>query len=277
MITKKAMSRPAVVCAVVLVRLAGLGWLAAGLGQAAEARRKPAVPKPEAAAEVRVAKCPQQVEAEALCEDKPLAELIVLLGDERFHFRQAAEDKLHQLLHAAPGDKPNNVEAVCFGAYQTLPDPEIRMRARAVLADFATTLWSPECFLGVATAPDQGFDEDGNLVSRLKISKVTANGPAALAGIQAEDFLRGIDALQFADANAAKRFAAHLAARKPGDKVILHLEHEGNKSDVAVILGCKPRAQERDENGNSIALTPAQCLREYLAFKEGRSPNRPRP
>jgi len=269
------MSRPAVVCAVVLVRLAGLAWLAAGVGLAAEARRRPAVQKPEPAVEVRVAKCPQQLEAEALCEGKTLAEFIVLLGDERFFFRQAAEDKLHQLLHAAPADQPNEVEAFCFDVYQTQTDPEIRMRARAVLADFATTLWSPESFLGVATAPDQGFDEDGNLVSRLKISKVMAKGPAALAGIQAEDFLRGIDAIQFVDGNAAKQFAAHMAKKMPGDKVILHLEHDGKTSDVTVILGCKPRAQKRDENDNSIALTPAQCLREYLAFKAGRSPNRP--
>jgi len=267
------MSRPAIVSAVVLVRLAGLGWLAAGLSQAAEVRRQPAAQPPQAA--VAVAKSPQQEEAAALCEDKSLAELIALLGDERFHFRQAAEDKLHQLLHAAPSDQPNEVAVICFDTYQNQPDPEIRLRARAVLADFASTLWSPECFLGVATAPDPSFDEDGKLKTRLKITKLMARSPADLAGVRAEDSLRGIDAIEFADANATKQFTAHLAEKKPGDKVTLHLEHEGKANDVIVTLGCKPRAKKRDENGNSIALTPAQCLREYLAFKEGRSPNRP--
>jgi len=259
----------------VLAHWSGLGWLAVAAPQPAEAARnpllrQPATPEPEAAKEVPVAKSAPQVEAEAFCEDKSLAELIGLLGDERFHMRQAAEDQLHHLLHAAPADKPNAVEVICFETYQTQRDPEIRLRARAVLTDFAATLWSPECFLGVTTAPDQGFDEDGNLVSRLKISKVAANGPAALGGIQAEDFLRGIDAIQFADATAAKQFAAHLAEKRPGDQVTLHLERDGQTSDVIVTLGCKSRARKRADNDNSSVPTPAQCLREYLAFKAKR-------
>jgi len=247
--------------AAVLVRLAGFGWLAAGQGHAAETAEK------VAAVEVRIAKSPEQVEAEALYEGKTLAGLIPLLGDERFAIRQATEDKLHQLLHEAPTDQPNEVEILCFETYRTHSNPEIRMRARAVLVDFATTLWAPECFLGLAIEPDFGFDEDGNLNSRLKINKVIAKSPAAIAGIQASDFLRGMDEVRFTDANAATRFTAYLSRKRPGDKVTLHLEHEGKNSEITVTLGCKPRALKRAVDDKPVTVTPAQCLREYLAFK----------
>lgn len=255
----RVMSRHVVVNAVRVLRLVVLGWMPACPCAAAEA---PTTPAPGSHSET------SRRQAEALCSGKTPSELIPLLGDERFPIRQCAEDKLHQLLHEAPADPPNAVETLCFETYQTHSDPEIRMRARAVLMDFATTLWSPECFLGVAVEAAPNFDDDGNLNSHLKITKVMAKSPAAIVNIETGDFLRGIDAIQFTDANAAKQLTTHLVTKRPGDQVTLHLEHAGKQSDVTVRLGCKPRTQHRDKDDKPMTVTPAQCLREYLAFKQ---------
>ena len=252
------MLRPAVINAVAVALRLALGGIPNCPAHAAE-------PRAEAPA---AAENPQRLAAEAECQFKTPAELIALLGDERFHLRQCAEDKLHELLHQASADPSNEVEQICYETYRTHPDPEIRGRVRAVLADFATNLWSSHGFLGLAIAPDSGFAENGDPVSLLKINKVLENGPAAKAGIKVNDLIHRIDEVRFKETTAAKQFDKHLALKKPGESVVLELERDSNIIQVTVVLGCKPRVHQRDENRKEMPLDPERCLREYLAAKK---------
>ena len=208
-----------------------------------------------------------KIEAEAICRDKPASELIPLLANDSFHLRQCAEERLLALLREAPADQPNAVEEACYQAYQTAADPEMRMRALAVLTCYATELWSPESFLGLSVKPDSTFDENREVVSRLKISKLAKNSPAALAGLRLNDVIVSIDDTKFSGANAVKQFDGFLARRKPGRKVSLIIERNQQSMKITATLGSKPRTKKRDNNGQEVPPDPAKCLLEYLRAK----------
>ena len=263
---KTPMPRPAISHALALALQ--FAWLAGLVGPIQAAEPRPAASHdPPPAASTPARDNPQRVAAQAVCQTKTLAELIPLLGDEQFHIRQCAEEKLHELLHAAPADQPNEVEQVCYQTYRTDPDPEIRGRVRAVLADFATHLWSPHGFVGLVFVPDSEFAADGEPVSLLKVTKVLANGPAAKAGVKVNDRIHRIDDVQFKMATAANQFDQYLAGKKPADSVVLDLERDDNRIQITVMLGCKPRGSTRTDHGKESPPDPERCLREYLKAK----------
>ena len=207
--------------------------------------------------------------AEIFCRDKSPAELVALLGHDQFQLRQCAEEQLFKQLPQAPPERLNEIERACYTAYRSSDNPELRMRARAVLTQFATNHWSPESFLGVAVTPDSTFDDAGKVVSRLKISRVADHSPAARARIRPDDVIQGVDSLTFNSAGADKVFQRYLSKKAPGQTLLLHMERGDQKREVSVVLERKPRSQSRDENGTIIPPDPQKCLREYLGSKHG--------
>lgn len=210
-----------------------------------------------------VPESPARLAAERECAELGPEALIPLLGDERFVVRVSAEARLHRLLHESPAGQINGIERLCLRIYQTTPEPEIRMRARAVLTDYATNLWSPDAFLGVATTATTEFDDALKLRTWLEITKLLPDGPAAKAGLQKGDRIETVDQLPFKEGTAAAQLDAQIAEKHPGDPLTLEIVHDGRRQTVAVTLGCRPRPTK--PAGDKPPLTPDECLRQYLS------------
>ena len=196
------------------------------------------------------------------CEKLEPAALIPLLGDEVFAVRECAEERLHQLLGAQPAGGPNAIEQLCLRIYQTTPDPEIRMRARAVLADFATNQWSPDAFFGVATTASTEFDDEGKLHTWLEITKLLPNGPGARAGLQQGDRIERVDNAPFKEGKADAQLDERIAAKQAGDTLAVEFLRDGQRQTVAVTLACRPRTVKG--TADKPPPTPEECLRQYL-------------
>lgn len=193
------------------------------------------------------------------------------LGDERFKVRRNAENGLHQMLHQFPVDGPNPVEAACYKEWSRSPDPEVRARLESVLTDFAMNMWGPKAFLGVAAVPEKSFDENGKLVSRVRIQNIAKGSPAEKAGLKAGDFLRAIGDLHLdGQAGASEKLVAYLAAKQSGDPVILSVSSEGKTEKKQVVLGHGPWVQAKADSGKPAPPPdPKHCFRVYLAKKRG--------
>ena len=191
-------------------------------------------------------------------------QLIVHLADERFVIRQQAEKELHRRLHLVTGGQNNPIEELCLKTYLTTPDPEVRMRTRAVLADFAARLWGPVAYLGVATSTDTGFDPQGKMAVRLRVNQVQADSPAAKAGIKTGDLIVSFNGGAFTDPNPKKSFTDHLAGCSPGQTITVSLQQGGRSRSVTVSLGYKPRKLNKDAKDREIPPDFEACFKEYL-------------
>lgn len=210
--------------------------------------------------------------AEPVAEpDLATAELIARLADDNFTVRENAQCELVRRLHLAPGGEPNALEALCYETWRTTGDPEIRARARAVLEEFATRMWSPTGFLGIAMSPDHAFDESGKRVARLRAVKVQAGSPAARAGIAKDDFILGFDGSPFAGGDPKSALGARLAATAAGESLTISLVHAGRSRESSVVLGFKLPSAQKAPDGREIPPDPEARLRKYLAAKQTRA------
>lgn len=107
--------------------------------------------------------------------------------------------------------------------------------------------------------PDQTMP-DFSTVQGALVRSVVANGPAAKAGVQADDVITAIDGEDVADAQA---LVDAIAAHKPGDKVTLTVTRTDatDPVDVTVTLGKHPDDAAKAYLGVSIASTHMQFRR----------------
>lgn len=214
----------------------------------------------------------KQSEADAFCRDKPVGTLISLLGNEGYHIRRCAEERLQKLLVEVPDDQPNPVEKACYKAFRESSEPEIRIRALSVLTHYATHLWSPGGFLGLAVSPHATFNDAGDVVTRLRVTKVLKDGPAARAGLQADDLILSMDGNPVSGKQANAGFESHLLRKTPGEKLLLEVDRAGKAVVATAVLGKKSRVKKRDKEGNEIEPDPQKCLMEYLDAKDHQRP-----
>jgi C-terminal processing protease CtpA/Prc len=198
-------------------------------------------------------------------EGKAAGELIPLLGHERTNVRHLAEDRLKKLLETDAA----LVESVCYHAYSHSPDPEIRMRVRSVLIEYAVH-WS-KSFLGIRLLSTKSPDAQGNLVRIYKISQIQPKSPAARNGLQLDDIIRSIDHIEMAGSNSAEVFSKYLATLQPGTKVTIRYERMGKAKEVAIPLG--RRAVQADQE--APPPDPRKCFLDYLKTKTPARPTQP--
>ena len=74
------------------------------------------------------------------------------------------------------------------------------------------------------------------------IAKVTPNGPAAQAGLQANDVITAVDGKEV---NSAGAFVGEIAAKKVGLNIKLTVYRNGQRTEVAVTLVKTPSAIEQ--------------------------------
>lgn len=192
-----------------------------------------------------------------------------LLSDEYFNVRQNAENELHRLLHLSARESANPVETACYEEWSHTPDPEVRARLESVLTDYATNLWGPKPFLGIAVIPEKSFNEVGELVLQLRVQSVAKSSPAEKSGLKEGDFLRAIGDVQLeGQADASKMLIAFLEKKQPGDPVVLSVTREGKTEKKPVILGHSPWVQANANPDKPMPPPdPKQCFREYLKKK----------
>ena len=219
-------------------------------------------------AEAEAPKSDKQAEAQEFCRGKSVDALIILLGHENYHYRQCAEDYLLKLLVDAPTNQPNEIERACYKAFREHPNPEVQMRALSVLTHYATHLWSPGGFLGLAVLPLATFDDNGKVITRLKITKVLKDGPAARAGLQIDDLILSMDEVQLSGTSADKTFEHQLSQKTPGEKLKIEIKRGDKVVQTSALLGYKSRVPKRDKEGKEIKVSAQQCLSEYLTAKD---------
>ena len=196
-------------------------------------------------------------------------ELCRRLADERFPVRESAQEELHKMLHQTPADRPNPVEAACYDVWVRTSDPEVRLRLQEILTDFAINLWGPEPSLGVSVVIEKAFNEEGKMVSRLRVQTVSSGSGAEEAGVKTGDFIVGMDDVRLEDEAGAKaKLASMLDDRKPGDRVTLKLSRKGEVMSVRVALGHSPWVKSKaGADEPATPPDPQHCLRVYLEKK----------
>lgn len=209
------------------------------------------------------AETPALDEAERRCADLAPDALVALLGDERFVIRESAEARLHRLLHERCAEQPNGIERLCLRVYQTTGDPEVRLRVRAVLADYASTMWSPDAYLGVVTSDATEFGDDGKLLTWLEVTRLVPDGPAAKAGLRKGDRIVTVEREPFREGKAAAQLDACIGRKRAGDPLVLEIERQGTRGTVTVKLAFRPRSGQPSEGGTA-SPSSGECLRQYL-------------
>ena len=86
-------------------------------------------------------------------------------------------------------------------------------------------------FLGVAFHEDPG-------AKGVVIADLMPDGPAAKAGLKANDHIVKIDDKEMPDMRA---FAEKIGQHKPGDKITLKIERDGKEQEIKVTLGERPK------------------------------------
>ena len=88
---------------------------------------------------------------------------------------------------------------------------------------------------GSSTTPIVGVQLDTQFAGPgAKVGQVTADGPAAKAGLQAGDVVTKVDGTAIADSTA---FIVAIRNAQPGDEVTLTVERGGSTQDITVTLG----------------------------------------
>lgn len=221
---------------------------------APEAPAKKANPREEARAKAKAA-----AEADlAMVDATPLDGLVPLLGHERFRVREHAQKRLIDQL----GEQSEKIGDLCYEAYSSGPDPEIRMRARAVLLELVqrSTGTGKRGFVGIGMLLHAFFDKGGEVNFAIRVSEVRPDTPAQKAGLRVDDIIIGIDDTVLDDKDATQRFMDIVAAMPPGREVTLKYRRDGKDLEVKLNLMARPDLPE----DNSPKADPEKLLREWL-------------
>jgi hypothetical protein len=225
---------------------------------APEAPAKKPNPREEARAKAKAA-----AEADiAMVDGTPLAELVPLLGHERFRVREHAQKRLIDQL----GDHFEEIGNLCFDAYSSGNDPEIRMRAKAVLLELVqrSTGNGKRGFVGIGLLLHAFFDKNGEVNFAIRVSEVRPDTPALKAGLRVDDIITGIDNHVLDDKDATQRFMDIVAAMPPGREVTLKYRRDGKDMEVKLTLMARPDLPE----DNTPKADPEKLLREWLEEKK---------
>lgn len=96
-------------------------------------------------------------------------------------------------------------------------------------------------YLGVGTVgPSEAFQQGIRLRDGALILQVEAGSPADRAGLQRGDVLLKIDSTEI---HESKDVAAAMMQKKPGDKVTIRYDRNGNQASTQAVLGQAPAAQ----------------------------------
>lgn len=227
--------------------------------------------QPQPAAEEKPAAQPAQSpdEARKLVEGLGPKELVPLLGHARFKVRQAAEDRLKEMLQ----DDPQPVGDACYDAYSRDPDPEVRMRARSVLLDFVTKsgTGAGRGFVGIRLHLHAFYDAQGELRFAIQVDLVQPGTPASQVGMMIGDRVTGIDAVDLNHPDGDRKFMDYVAGKAPGKEVVLVIDRAGNTFKQKVTLTRRPAENPGGDDG----LDPEALFRDFLRRKQDETPPAP--
>lgn len=194
----------------------------------------------------------------AMVDDTPLAGLVPLLGHERFRVRENAQKRLIEQI----GEQSEMVGDLCYEAYSSSRDPEIRMRARAVLLELVqrSTGTGKRGFVGIGLLLHAFFDKGGEVNFAIRVSEVRPDTPAQRAGLRVDDIITGIDNTKLDDKDATQRFMDIVAAMPPGREVTLKYRRDGKDKEVKLTLMARPDLPE----DNTPKADPEKLLRKWL-------------
>jgi len=176
-----------------------------------------------------------------------LAQRIAELGHEKFAVREAAEQ---QLLKLATSNHPP-VLAECVRVYRQTTDPEVRVRLMHVMEAIVDQhlFRAPRGFLGVQLQ-NVFIGAGGALVINGQtippgaawVSRVLDDTGAQKAGVQANDFIIGVDTQKWETGSSG--FTEYVQAKRPGEhlKLVIVRGTETNKIDA--MLGELPEAEQ---------------------------------
>ncbi len=194
----------------------------------------------------------------AMVDGKALPELVPLLGHERFRVREHAQKRLIEQL----GDQRDSVGDLCYRAYSSDPDPEIRMRARAVLLELVqqSSGTGKRGFVGIGLLLHAFFDKNGEVNFAVRVTEVRADTPAQKAGLRVGDLITGIDDVSLNDRDASQRFMDIVGAMPPGREITLKYRRDGKDLEVKLSLMARPDLPE----DNTPKADPEKLLRDWL-------------
>lgn len=220
--------------------------------------------QPQPAAEEKPAAPPAEPpdEARKLVEGLGPKELVPLLGHARFKVRQAAEDRLKEILQ----DDPQPVGEACYDAYSRDPDPEVRMRARSVLLVFVTKSGASagRGFVGIRLHLHAFYDAQGELRFAIKVGLVQPGTPASQVGMMMGDMVTAIDAVDLNNPDGDRKFMDYVARKAPGNEVVLVVDRAGKTFKHNVTLARRPPENLGEDDG----LDPEALFRDFLRRKQ---------
>lgn len=225
---------------------------------APEVGAKTTNPREEARAKAKAA-----AEADnSMVDSAALGDLVPLLGHERFRVRERAQKRLIDSL----GEQLEAIGDLCYEAYSTSPDPEIRMRARAVLFELVqrSSGTGKRGFVGIGLLLHAFFDKNGEVNFAVRVSQIIPDTPAQKAGLRVDDIITGIDNIALADKDATQRFMDIVGGMPPGREVTLKCRRDGKDFDVKINLMPRPDLPE----DNFQKADPEKLLREWLGERK---------
>jgi C-terminal processing protease CtpA/Prc len=179
-----------------------------------------------------------------------IQQLVGKLGAKTFRERETAEQKLLKL-----GDDDHQaVLGQCLRAYAVSSDPEVKLRAREIMAKLVDKhLFNrPRGYVGLQIQAASVAGADGKQVRAIQANGVLADGSAQRAGMQAGDLILKLDQLDFADDASTHQFVNYIQSRQPGVTVTLTIQRDGANQTMELTLGELP-AERRSE-----ILTPSK-------------------
>ena len=124
--------------------------------------------------------------------------------------------------------------------------------------------------MGVSVVTEKAFNEEGKMVTRLRIQTVVPGSGAEKAGVMTGDFILGMDDVRLEnEADAKAKLASMLGERAPRDLVVLKLSRKGEVMNIRVALGHSPWVKSKpDADEPARPPDPRHCLRVYLEKKK---------
>lgn len=176
-----------------------------------------------------------------------LAQRITELGHEKYAVREAAEQ---QLLKLATSNHPP-VLAECVRVYRQTTDPEVRVRLMHVMETIVDQhqFRAPRGFLGVQLQ-NVFIGAGGALVINGQtippgaawVSRVLDDTGAQKAGVQANDFIIGVDTQKWETGPSG--FTDYVQTKRPGDRLQLVVVRGTETNNIDAVLGELPPAEQ---------------------------------